>query len=253
MVGGRTGVRDYLDSRPVEAELEAIRVALDIAGETGCSLHIVHVSCGEGIALIKEAARKGVNVSAETCPHYLALREQDMVKLGAVAKCAPPLRAEAHQEKLWEHLLAGDVNTVGSDHSPSPPSMKQNANFFKVWGGISSVQHTLSLLLTEAHVHRQARLPSVAGLVSHRVAGRFKLPETKGRIAVGCDADLALIDLEQEFPVKFEDLFYRHRQTPYVGRKLHGKVIRTFCRGRTVFKDGQAGAKPLGRLVKPLR
>jgi len=253
MVSGRTSIRDYLDSRPIEAELEAIRVALDIAGETSCPLHVVHVSCGDGIALIKEATKKGVNVSSETCPHYLSLRDQDMVKLGAVAKCAPPLRSAADQEKLWECLLAGDITTVGSDHSPSPPSMKQNANFFKVWGGISSVQHTLSLMLTEAHVHRQAPLPLIAALVSQRVVERFKLPGTKGQIAMGCDADLVLVDLEREFQVKLEDLFYRHRHTPYVGRKLHGRVVRTVARGRTVFKDGQTGIKPLGRLVKPLR
>ena len=163
------------------------------------------------------------------------------------------LRLNADQEKLWEHLLAGDITTVGSDHSPSPPSMKQNANFFKVWGGISSVQHTLSLMLTEAHVHRQAPLPLIAALVSQRVVERFKLPGTKGQIAMGCDADLVLVDLEREFQVKLEDLFYRHRHTPYVGRKLHGRVVRTVARGRTVFKDGQTGIKPLGRLVKPLR
>ncbi len=253
LVSGRTSIRDYLDSRPVEAELEAIRVALDIAGETGCSVHVVHVSCGEGITLIKEAGKKGVNVSSETCPHYLTLRDRNMVELGAVAKCAPPLRSKAEQEKLWEHLLAGDITTVGSDHSPSPASLKQNANFFKVWGGISGVQHTLSLLLTEAHVHRQAALELVSALLSQRVAERFKLPRTKGRIAVGCDADLVLVDLEQEFQVKLEDLFYRHRHTPYVGRQLHGKIVRTLVRGHRVFKDGQIGTKPLGGLVKPLR
>jgi allantoinase len=108
-------------------------------------------------------------------------------------------------------------------------------------------------MLTEGYVHRQAPLHFIAGLVSQRVVERFKLPGTKGRIAVGCDADLVLVDLEREFQVKLEDLFYRHRQTPYVGRKLHGRVVRTLARGRAVFKDGQTGTKPLGRLVKPLR
>jgi allantoinase len=249
---GRTSIRDFLDSRPVEAELEAIRVATDIAGETGCRLHIVHVSCGDGISLIAQAKKSGVDVSCETCPHYLALTDQDMLKLGPVAKCAPPLRSRSQQERLWEHLLAGDIDTVGSDHSPSPPSMKRNDNFFKVWGGISGVQHTLQLLLTEAHFNRQVSLPLVAGLISSRVAKRFKLPSTKGQIAVGNDADLSLVDLEHTFNVRTEDLFYRHVQTPYAGRKLRGKVVHTLLRGQSVFRDGKFGPKRVGRLIKPL-
>ena len=90
---GRTGVRDYLDSRPIAAELEAIRRAIELAAETGCRLHIVHVSCGSGVALVAEARARGVDVTCETCPHYLVLTDEDMERLGAVAKCAPPLRS----------------------------------------------------------------------------------------------------------------------------------------------------------------
>ena len=151
----RTSIRDYLASRPIAAELDAIRRALDLAGETGCALHVVHVSCGEGVQLIAEARRRGADVSCETCPHYLALTEADAEKLGPPAKCAPPLRSAQEQESLWQQLLAGELTTVGSDHSPSPPDMKQDANFFKVWGGISGAQHTLPILLTEAH-HKRA-------------------------------------------------------------------------------------------------
>ena len=93
IAAGKISVRDYLESRPVEAELEAIRQALDLAGETGCRLHIVHVSCGRGIEIIAQARARGVDVSCETCPHYLLLTDEDMERLGAVAKCAPPLRA----------------------------------------------------------------------------------------------------------------------------------------------------------------
>jgi allantoinase len=250
---GRTSVRDYLASRPVAAELDAIRRAVDLAGETGCALHIVHVSCGEGIQLVAEARVRGVDVSCETCPHYLALTEDDMVKIGALAKCAPPLRPARQQEKLWDNLIAGNVTTVGSDHSPSPPEMKQVPSFFKVWGGISGGQHTLPLLLTEGHLNRDVFLPLIAALVSRNVAQRFNLPRNKGQIAVGTDADLALVDLCQAFEVKASDLLYRHAQSPYVGRVLRGKVVRTFSRGRTVFQDGKVVAKPAGRLVKPLQ
>jgi allantoinase len=249
----KTSLRDYLDSRPVGAELEAIHRALDLAGETGCALHVVHVSSSEGVQLIAEAKQRGVNVSCETCPHYLTLTEDDLEKLGAVAKCAPPLRSAGEQEKLWARVLAGDVGTIGSDHSPSPPDMKSDVNFFNVWGGISGVQHTLSLLLTEAYFQRGAALSFVSNLLSENVATRFVLPKTKGRIEIGCDADLALVDLNSEFEIRSAELFYRHKQTPYDGRRLRGRVVRTLLRGQTIYHDGRIVATPAGRLLKPQR
>ena len=249
---GKTSIRDYLDARPMEAELEAIRRALALAGETGCALHIVHVSGGAGIALIAEAKKIGVDVSCETCPHYLTLTEEDVVRLGAVAKCEPPLRTAAAQAELWRQVAAEQVMTIGSDHSPAPPEMKTDANFFKVWGGISGAQHTLPLLITEGQVKRGVALPLLSRLLSFNVARRFGLPARKGSIAVGADADLALVDLGAEFTVEPQDLFYRHRQSPYVGRTLRGRVRQTFLRGRLLFKDGKIIAQPLGELVKPI-
>jgi allantoinase len=248
---GKTSIRDYLDSRPIEAELDAIQRALAMAGETGCALHIVHVSCGAGIVLIAATKKMGLNVTCETCPHYLTLTEEDVIQLGAVAKCAPPLRPASAQESLWQYVQAEQVTTIGSDHSPAPPDMKLDSNFFKVWGGISGVQHMLSLLITEGHVKRGMAIPLLSRLLSGDVARRFKLPPEKGGISVGADADLALVDLNQEFTVQREDLLYRHQQGPYLGRLLKGKVVQTLLRGRTVFKDGQIVSKPLGQLVKP--
>jgi allantoinase len=248
---GKTTIRDYLDSRPVAAELDAIRRAIAISGETGCALHIVHVSSGEGVALVVEAQKAGVDVTCETCPHYLALTEEDVLKLGAVAKCAPPLRTSAVQAELWRHVAAGHVTTIGSDHSPAPPEMKLDINFFKVWGGISGAQHTLPLLLTEGHVQREIALPLLARMLSFNVAERFHLPARKGAIKIGGDADLALVDLKAEFTVELGDLFYKHKQSPYVGRKLRGEIQRTLLRGRTVFKDGIITANAVGDLVKP--
>jgi len=233
----RTSIRDYLDSRPVAAELDAIRRAIDLAGETQCALHIVHVSCGEGVALVVEAKRQGVNVTCETCPHYLVLTAQDVERLGAVAKCAPPLRPASVQKELWQHLLAGRVTTIGSDHSPSPPEMKRAApedegDFFKLWGGIAGGQHTLELLLTH---HPSHALPLLAQVTSFNVAKRFRLRPAKGAIAIGADADLALVDLNREGIIRREDLLDRHRLSPYVGRPLKGRVVRTILRGRTAY------------------
>ena len=248
----QTSVRDYLGSRPITAELDAIYRALEMAGETGCALHIVHVSSGTGIEMVAEAKRRGVDVSCETCPHYLALAEDDMERLGAMAKCAPPLRHKEEQTKLWKQFAAGEIDTIGSDHSPSPPEMKTNANFFKVWGGISGVQHTLPILISEAHVERQIALPLISKLVSFNVAKRFALPKCKGQIAIGADADLAVVDLTKKFEIKAEDLFYRHKQSPCIGRTLRGKVVQTILRGHTVFKNGKIVSEPMGRLVKPV-
>jgi allantoinase len=233
-----------------------------LAGETGCALHVVHVSCARGIGLIMAARRRGLNVSCETCPHYLTLTAEDLERIGATAKCAPPLRSEREQEELWGLLLAGEIDTVGSDHSPSPLAMKQGADFFKVWGGISSVQLTLPLLLGKVlgdgeerpGVEQNSRnLQTLTRVLSKRVARHFKLPPTKGRLVVGSDADLALVDLRQTFEVRKEDLLYRHQQTPYVGRQLRGRVVRTMVRGQTVFQDGKIVGKPLGQLVKPIK
>jgi allantoinase len=249
---GKISIRDYLDSRPVVAELDAIRRAVDFAGEAGGALHIVHVSSGAGVALVAEAKKSGVDVTCETCPHYLVLTEAEAEKIGALAKCAPPLRSIEVQENLWQQLLAGNVATVGSDHSPSPPEMKTDENFFKIWGGISGIQHTLPLLMTEGFVNRGLSLLLIANLVSTNVASRFRIPN-KGKIAVGFDADLALVGLKQQFTVAREDLFYRHRQSPYVGRALTGRVVQTILRGQTIFKDGQFVSPPKGRLIKPQR
>ena len=250
---GQTTIRDYLASRPIAAEVDAIRRALDLAGETGCALHVVHVSCAEGVQLIAEARRRGADVSCETCPHYLSLTAADVEKLGPIAKCAPPLRSAKEQENLWKQLIAGELTTVGSDHSPSPPDMKQNANFFKVWGGISGAQHALSILLTEAHHKRAVPLTLISGLLSGNVAKRFNLPATKGRIAIGADADFALVNLGRSFDVQEDELFYRHPDTPHLDRRLRGRVVRTILRGRTVFNDCDIVAQPPGRLIRPVK
>jgi allantoinase len=248
----KISARDYLDSRPIHAELEAIHRAIEMSRETKCALHIVHVSCGAGVALIASAQGQGVDVTAETCPHYLTLTEQDVETIGALAKCAPPLRPKSAQDVLWRYLENGYVRTIGSDHSPSPPDMKRNHNFFKIWGGISGVQHTLPLMLTEGRVNRGIALAFIARLLSTNVANRFQIPQ-KGKIAIGFDADFALVDLKQTFAVAKEDLFYRHPQSPYLGRALTGRVVQTILRGQTIYQDGKIVSTSAGRLVKPQR
>ena len=240
---GKTGIRDYLNTRPIAAELEAIRCAIDFAAETGCRLHVVHVSCGRGVALVTEARTRGVDVTCETCPHYLALTEADMERLGAVAKCAPPLRSTQDQRELRDRLP--DIGTIGSDHSPSPPELKERENFFDVWGGISGCQHLLPLLLdADIPANEIRRLTNAGG------AARFRVP-AKGGIAIGNDADFTFVDVETTEMIAPESLHYRHKQSPYVGRPVKGCVRRTFLRGQTIFENGKFAARPRGRLVRP--
>jgi len=247
---GRTGVRDYLASRPVAAELTAIARAILLAEETGCALHIVHVSTDRGVGLVAEARLRGVDVSCETCAHYLALTEDDVERLGAVAKCAPPPRSPAEQDALWRHIADGTLPMVTSDHSPAPPELKAAPDFFGVWGGISGCQSTLPALLTEGYAVRGLPLAAIAALLAGYAARRFGLPG-KGWVGVGADADLALVDLGHTGTLAAGDLFYRHRHSPYVGRSLRGRVARTLLRGRTVFLDGRIVAEPDGRLLRP--
>jgi Dihydroorotase and related cyclic amidohydrolases len=119
----------WLASRPQSFEQVAIRLALDLAGETGCALHIVHVTCPEGIDLVTRAKQQGVDVTVETCPHYLLLDEEDAIAIGAPAKCAPPLRPAETVARMWEKLRAGEIDTLGSDHSPSSPRSENRRRF----------------------------------------------------------------------------------------------------------------------------
>ena len=232
------GWRDWVASRPAEAELHAIATALALAEETRCSLHVVHVSTGRGVALVAEARARGVDATCETCPHYLVLTEDDLETLGTRAKCAPPLRPAAERDALRGRL--GDIAFIASDHSPSPPAMKA-AGFDAAWGGISGCQYLLPLMI-------DAGVPDVDRLVSINVAERFRLP--KG-FAPGADADLVLVDTRAPHAAAPED---RHRSSPFAGRRLRARVARTIVRGRTVYAGGRiVAAPPFGRLITPAR
>lgn len=224
-------MRDWLESRPVCAELAAIEMALACAMDTGCALHIVHVSSPQGIELVTTAKREGIDVTAETCPHYLLLNAEDACRIGPAAKCAPPLRPAEVVDGLWKMLAAGEVDTIGSDHSPSPPELKQGDDFFAMWGGIAGAQHGFPLLIERAH--RELSWERLARLVSTNPARRFGLSEKKGRIAVGLDADFCLLAADK-FLIDREDLLARHPISPYVGMSSKWRVSSTWLRGNPV-------------------
>jgi allantoinase len=248
--GGRTAIRDFVASRPAVAELQAIARAIELADESGCSLHVVHVSTGRGVALVAAARARGVDVSCETCPHYLVLTEEDAEVLGNVAKCAPPLRRRREADALWQALQDGTLPMVASDHSPAPWALKLGDDAFAAWGGISGCQTMLSLLLTEGCDRRGLALELIAAATSSYVARRFRLPG-KGRVEPGADADLVLVEPAASYQLSAEDLEYRHRHSPFVGRAFSNRVARTLVRGRTVFADGKIVGRPAGRLLTP--
>ncbi|TME57923.1 MAG: allantoinase AllB [Chloroflexi bacterium] len=231
-----TSARDFIWSRPADAELEAISLAIDMAGAAGCRLHIVHVSTASGAEIISEAQQRGIDVSGETCPHYLLYVEDDMERLGGIAKCAPPFRTALDRERLRRMLRDGRLPMVVSDHSPSTLALKQGDDFFKVWGGISGCQTTRRLLLANTDLE----LEGIAAVTATNVAARFGLTG-KGDIAPGFDADLWLVDLSHDAVVRREDLLYRNPFSPHEGQKIRGRTVTTLVRG---------GAA-IGKLIRP--
>jgi allantoinase len=244
---GRHDIAAFLESRPVVAEVEAIARAGLLARETGCKLHVVHVSSGRGVAAALEARSLGADISIETCPHYLLFTEEDLLRIGALAKCAPPLRANSERDALWAAVLRGEVDAIGSDHSPCPPEMKRRENFFEIWGGIAGVQWTLPALIDKG-----LDLPRIAALTSSAGAQRFGI-DRRGAIEPGGYADLALIDLKDSQLVREESLFQRHRITPYLGMKLRGVVRKTIRRGEVIYSEGAITARTCGSLTRPKR
>ncbi|MNW42016.1 Allantoinase [compost metagenome] len=230
---GQLSARDYLESRPVYAEVEAVKRALFYSRLTGCSLHFVHISCPEAVEHIWQARREGQNVTLESCPHYLVLTEDALDEIGPLAKCAPPLRSEGEREGLWDAIGRGHIDMITSDHSPCPPELKTSSDWFEIWGGISGAQSSMELLLDEGYNRRGLALPLLCRMLSTNPARRFGL-SAKGEIAQGRDADLALVDFTS-YRLEREHLLDRHKQNPYVGREIGCRVKYTLLRGETVY------------------
>ncbi len=253
---GAPNPRAWCRARPAAAEVEAIRRLLTCmrGAGNGVRAHVVHVSNAEGLAVVDAARTKGVAITAETCPHYLAFTEDDFERIGPALKCAPPIRDAATREALWEALLAGRVDLIGSDHSPCPAADKQKGehDIWQAWGGVAGIQATLPVLFTDGVHARGLTLERVAHLTSTAPAQLFGLFPRKGTIAVGADADLALVDPAREWTFDSDQLQTRSGVSAYLGRKFRGRVVRTIVRGKTVFADGAiVGPAGWGRFVHP--
>lgn len=250
---GKTSAADYVASRPIFTEVDAIKRALLIAKVTGCKLHFVHISSAEGVEEIQKARNAGQDVTLESCPHYFTITKKQFEEIGPLAKCSPPLRDEKEQEKLWELLKQGKIDMLTSDHSPCPPEMKYSKtnNMFEVWGGITGCQNNVDLMFDEAVKKRGVLVTDFARMIATNPAQRFNLP-SKGEIAIGKDADIIFVDPTQSYVVKAEDFYYRHKHSPYIGRTIDCRITRTFVRGQLVF-DANEGiiGEPVGQFIQP--
>ena len=236
---GEKSLAAYVDSRPVFTEVEPIRKLILFAKETGCRLHIVHVACEEGVDEVIKAQQEGVDVTCETCTHYLYFYKEELDSIGPVVKCSPPIREKSRLEGMWDRVLNGDINFVTSDHSPSTPDLKDTDNAFEAWGGIAGIQNNVDILFDEGVQKRDLSLKRFAEIIATEPAKRFGL-DNKGSIAVGKDADFVFIKPESSYTLQAEDLEYRNKLSPYVGRTINAQVAKTILRGEETYslEDG---------------
>jgi allantoinase len=245
---GRTDPLAHHESRPPIVEVEAVHRAIFFAEETGGWVHIVHLSTPGAAELVKQAKARGVRVTAETCPQYLALDHDDLSRLAGFAKCAPAIRDRALVERLWAYLDDGTLDCITSDHCGYTIESKQRGkeNIWLAPNGLSGVQTLLPVTISEARA-RGYSWPRIAELIAGVPARLWHLSPRKGAIAVGADADLAFVDPNRRWTVANDDLLHSHRWTPFVGRELTGRVVRTMLRGTTIYDD----AHPDRVLVSP--
>lgn len=241
---GRKSALDWAASRPPSTEIDAVRNAVAAARATDGRVHFVHVSTADAAQLVGDARSEGVDLSVETCPHYLLLDESDLERLGAFGKCAPPLRSRTDVEDLWEAVLNGTIDWIASDHSPCPPAMKQTDDIWSAWGGLHGVQTLLPSLLTEGVHARGMSLPRLTTLTAAAPARRLGLYPRKGVLDPGSDADLTLVDLDRSWTLQSADLRTRWQISPFVGREFRGQVVATFVRGTPVWRDGAVRVEP---------
>ena len=238
----------YLKSRPDEAELSAIELLIRLCEQSGCRIHIVHLSTSKALARLRDAKRRGLPMTVETCPHYLHLCSEEIANGATLNKCAPPIRNGENREALWQGLRDGLIDLVATDHSPCPPTMKrmERGDFRSAWGGIPSVSLALSLMWTEAS-RRRFSLVDIARWMAESPAQLAGVEERKGRLAAGFDADMVVFDPQAEWAVTPADLHYRHAISAYLGERLTGKVLMTFLRGECVYKQGSFPCELRGR------
>ncbi|HHJ35165.1 MAG TPA: allantoinase AllB [Gammaproteobacteria bacterium] len=244
--------QSFLRSRPRSWENDAVELIITLAREAKANgvdgkFHIVHLSSAEAIPAIRRAREQGILLTAESCPHYLTLFAEAIADGKTVFKCCPPIREDENRHALWQGLADGIVEFIVSDHSPCTPQLKHIASgdLEHAWGGISSLQFGLSIIWSEAS-QRGYSLPQIFDWMATRPAIFAGLGDYKGKIAPGYDADLLIFDDSAEYVIDAEMIKYRHKITPYEGRRVSGVVERTYVRGIPVYAEGMLLGTPVG-------
>jgi len=243
------GYQGFLASRPRGAENLAIAEAIEAARWTGCRLHILHLSSADALPMIRSARRDGLPVTAEVCPHYLVFSAEEIPDGATQFKCCPPIREAANRDELWAALADGTIDCIVSDHSPCTPELKRLdlGAVGGAWGGISSLQLGLPAVWTEAR-RRGHQLADVVRWMAERPARQAGLLR-KGAIAVGNDADFAVVAPEETMVVEPKLLHHKNAVTPYAGRTLAGRVRSTWLAGTDISADVENNGDRRGRLL----
>ena len=247
----------HLQSRPDIAEIEAISRITLFAEETGCDIHICHLSSARARDVIRHARSRGVSMTVETLPSYLVLDDSDLERWGVFAKCNPPIRSRANQEALWDMLLKGEINMLGSDHCPytDDDRLKHDNDIWAVPPGLPGIELMLPLMLDAGLNKRGMKPESLARLMSTNPANRFGLGARKGALKIGMDADIVLADPDHQWVYEGAKSLGKQKSslTPWEGKELRGQVVETIVRGNTVFREGNILVQPgNGELIQPV-
>lgn len=240
---GRTDPMAHAESRPPIVESVAVASALHLAEVTGCWIHICHCASADALRQVAEARVKGVRVTVETCPHYLALNTDDLVRLRGYARCAPSLRPQSEVEALWPYVLDETVDLIASDHCGFTAESKAAGadDIFKAPLGLSGVQTLLPVFFDTAVNQRGLALPQFVRQIATNPAQIFGLYPRKGTIAIGADADVIVFDPNRSWVATGEEMLHRQKWTPFEGKTIKGRVLRTIRRGETIFNDALDG------------
>lgn len=233
---GRTDPLAHLASRPAVVAIEAVSRAAILAEWTGARIHILHISSADELRPLREAKGRGVDITGETCPHYLMLSADDYAKNAGVIRVNPPVREKRNQEPLWAALADGTVDIIATDHAPHSREEKTRNDMFDVDCGFPGVESQMPLMLTQVNAGRMTIMDYVA-LSSAKPAKIWGLYPRKGVIAPGAEADIAVVDLKRETTLDDATLQSRAKITPWHGRKVQGLPIHTIVRGRFVMRD----------------